>query len=72
MSLESVVNLLKSFDGYVRDISNQFDFFENLARKICPEGTYNEETVRKKVRSSRLPFFEGSCEECEFSPMKKL
>lgn len=59
MTMDVVTKLYESLISYVNNARNNFDHYETAAKEKNPGADYKDKFERKRIRSSRLTFFEG-------------
>jgi len=60
ITLDVATNLLTSLDDFINNLRDKFDDFESSAKEKNPESDYKDLSQRKRVKSSRQSFFDGS------------
>lgn len=60
MTMDVVTKLYESLISYVNNARNNFDQYETAAKEKNPGADYKDKFERKRIRSLRLTFFEGS------------
>lgn len=72
MTMDVAINLLTSLVNLIDSIRNNFDEFESSAKEKYPDADYKDNSQRKRARSSRVIFFDGSAPSIELSGKDKF
>lgn len=59
MTMDVVTKLYESLISYVNNACNNFDQYETAAKEKNPDVDYKDKFERKRIRSSRITFFDG-------------
>lgn len=72
MTMDVVTKLYESLISYVNTARNNFDQYETAAKEKNPYADYKDTFERKRFRSTRITFFEGSSETAQLRGKEKF
>lgn len=72
MTMDVAINLLTSLANFIDTVRNNFDEFESSAKEKYPEADYKDHYQRRRARSSRVTFFDGSAPSVQLNGKEKF
>lgn len=72
MTMDVAAKLYESLISYVNNARNNFDQYETAAKEKNPDADYKDKFERKRIRSTRITFFEGSSETAQLRGKEKF
>ncbi|KAF2884797.1 hypothetical protein ILUMI_21404 [Ignelater luminosus] len=70
--MDVATNLFTSFDDFIINLRNKFDYFESSAKEKNPESDYKDLYQRTKGGSLRQAFFDGSAPSVQLNGREKF
>ena len=72
LNLDVAVHILKLLLYFIKNLTSQFEEYEEKAKMMLPNTEYTDESKRTKKRSRRMAFFDSEAEEMEFQGSLKF